>query len=66
MKTQILDPRNPGNDSKFDWHSMLNYGVIITDNEGNVFDFDFSFVKVGCMKNVPFIKTNALTSECRL
>ena len=66
MKTQILDPKNPGNHSKFDWYSMLNFERTVTDNEGNVIDFDFSFVKVRCMKNFPFMKTNALTAEWRL
>ena len=44
---------------------MLNFGIILTDYEGNIFDFDVSFVKVGCMKTVPFMKLNALTAEWR-
>jgi hypothetical protein len=46
--------------------SMLNFGKFLTDYEGNIIDFDVSFVIVGCMKDVPFMKTNALTAECRL
>jgi hypothetical protein len=46
MKTQVLDPKNPCSDSKVDWHSMLNFGIIITDYEGNIIDFDFYFFKI--------------------
>ena len=47
VKTLVLDVKNPGNDTKVDWHSMLNFGIIITDYEGNIFEFFMSFVKVG-------------------
>jgi hypothetical protein len=40
MKTQALDPQNPGNYFKVDWHSVLNFGIVITDYEGNIIDFD--------------------------
>jgi len=66
MRTEVLDPNNPGNDSKVDWNSVLNFGIIITDYEVNIIDFEVSFFKVGCMKNVPFMKTNTLTAEWRL
>jgi len=62
----LLDVKNPGNDSKVDWHSMLNFELIITHYERNIINFDISFVKVGFMKNVPFMKTNAAIVECRL
>jgi len=45
---------------------MLNFGIIITDNGGIIIDFGISFVNVGSMKKVPFMKTNALIVECRL
>jgi len=33
MKTEVLDPKNPGNNSKVDWHLMFNFEIIITDYE---------------------------------
>jgi len=45
--------------------SMLNFGIILSDYEGNIIDIDVSFVKVGCMRHCPFMKINALSSECR-
>ena len=45
--------------------SMLNFGIILTDYEGNIIDFDVSFVKVDCMKHVTFMKINALIAEPR-
>jgi hypothetical protein len=32
---------------------MLNFGIIITDYEGNIIDFDVPFAKVGFMKMFP-------------
>jgi hypothetical protein len=66
VKAQLLHPNNPCNGSKVDWHSILNFGIIITDYEGNIIDLDVSFVKFGLMKNFPIMKTNALIAECRL
>ena len=60
VKTLVLDLKNPDNDSKVDWHSMLNFGIIITDYEGNIIEFFMSLCKVVFMKNIPFMKTNAL------
>jgi len=60
VKTLVLDLKNPRNDSKVDWHSMLNSGIIITDYEGNIIEFYMSFVKVGFMNIIHFMKTNAL------
>jgi len=45
---------------------MLNFGIIITDYERNITGFDISFVIVGFMEKVPFMKTNAVIVECRL
>jgi hypothetical protein len=42
VKTQVLDLKNPGNDSKVDWHLMLNFGIIITDYEGNIIELFMS------------------------
>jgi len=53
VKTLVLDLKNPGNDSKVDWHSMLNFGIIITDYEGNIIEFYMSLLKVGFMTNTP-------------
>ena len=62
VKTLVLDLKNPGNDSKVDRHSMLNFGIIITNYEGNCIEFYMSLLKVGFMKNIPFMKTNALSA----
>ena len=66
MKKLVFDLKNPGNDSNVDWHSMLNFGIIITDYERNITGFGISFVIVGFMEKVPFMKTNAVIVECRL
>jgi hypothetical protein len=44
------DLKDPGNDFKVDWHSMLNFGIIITDYEGNIIEFFMSLLKVAFMK----------------
>jgi hypothetical protein len=46
MKTQVFDPENPWNDSKVYWHSILNFGIITTDYEGNIIDFVFNFLNL--------------------
>jgi len=66
VKRPVLDIKNPANESSVDWYSMLNFGIIITDYEGNIIDFDVSFVKDRFMKTVPFMRTNAAFVECRL
>jgi hypothetical protein len=60
VKTLLLDLKNPRNDSKVDWHSMLNSGIIITDYEVNIIELYKSLVKVGFMNSIHFMKTNAL------
>ena len=60
VKTLALTLKNPGTISKFDWHPMFNFGIIMTDYEGNIIEFYMSLLKVGFMKNIPFMKTNAL------
>jgi hypothetical protein len=66
MKTQVLDPKHSGSYSKDDWHSLLNFRIVVTEFEENIFEFDIYFVKDLSMKNIPFVNSNALTVKCRL